>query len=81
MKKGTKMLLFALCVGAILFSAFINTTIKGWVYEYIVVPELNTQENEEEYSDSLFYTTVGMVLLNNLIPFTLGAAIGLYAIL
>lgn len=75
------MLTFFLCVGAILFSAFINTTIKGWVYEYIVSPELEHAETEEEYSDSIYYTTVGMVLLNNLIPFTLGAAIGLYSIL
>jgi hypothetical protein len=71
-----------MCVAAVLFSVFINTTIKGWVYENIVSPEIERAgENEDEYSDSLFYTTVGMVILNNLIPFTLGAMIGLYAIL
>ena len=75
------MLLFALIVSAVLFSVFINTQIKSWVYQYIVEPELEEIEADDEPSSSLVYTTIGMVLLNNLIPFTLGAAIGLYAVL
>ena len=75
------MVLFALIVAAVLFSVFINTQIKSWVYQYIVEPELAEIEDSDEPSSSLVYTTIGMVLLNNLIPFTLGAAIGLYAVL
>jgi hypothetical protein len=75
------MLLAILIVVAILFSVFINTTIKSWVYNNIVSPELEELNEDEEPSDSLFYTTVVLVLVNNMIPFVLGAAIGLYAIL
>ena len=64
---------------AMLFSMLINTTIKKWVYENIIEPELEQMEDGDE-SHSLFFTTLGVVLLNNLIPLTLGVAIGLYAI-
>ena len=64
---------------AMLLSMFINTTIKKWVYENIIEPELEQMEEGDE-SSSLFYTTLGVVLLNNLIPLTIGVAIGLHAI-
>ena len=73
------MLLTILVAGAVLFSVFINTTIKKWVYENVIEPELEQMEEGDE-SSSLFYTTLGVVLLNNLIPLTIGVAIGLHAI-
>ena len=66
-------------IAAMLLSMFINTTIKKWVYENIIEPELEQMEEGDE-SSSLFYTTLGVVLLNNLIPLTIGVAIGLHAI-
>jgi hypothetical protein len=64
---------------ALLGSMLINTTIKKWVYENIIEPELEAMEEGDE-SSSLFFTTLGVVLLNNLIPLTIGVAIGLHAI-
>lgn len=64
---------------AVLASMLINTTIKKWVYETIIEPELAQMEDGDE-SSSLFFTTLGVVLLNNLIPLTIGVAIGLHAI-
>ena len=75
------MLSFVLVIAAVLFSVFINTQIKSWIYANIVEPELAELEEGDEPSDSLFYTTVLMVVINNLIPLTLGVAIGIYAIL
>ena len=73
------MINFLIVPVALLFSMIINTTIKKWIYEYIVEPELDQMEDGEE-SSSLFYTTLAMVLINNLIPLTIGVAIGLYTI-
>jgi hypothetical protein len=64
---------------ALIGSMLINTTIKKWVYETIIEPELDQMEEGDE-SSSLFFTTLGVVLLNNLIPLTIGVAIGLHAI-
>ena len=69
-----------LIVAALVVSTVLNTTIKGWVYANIIEPELDEMQEDEE-SRYLFFTALGLVLINNLIPFTLGAAIGLYAIL
>ena len=75
------MLAFILVIAAVLFSVFINTQIKSWIYSNIVEPELEELGGNEEPSDSLVYTTIAMVLINNLIPLTLGVAIGIHAIL
>lgn len=91
-KKGTNiMLLFALIVGAIVLSITVNSFIKSIVleslYEGAVKDALENGADENGHyhghvdKDSLFYTTIAVVLINNLIPFALGAAIGLYAIL
>ena len=73
------MINFLIVPAALLFSMLVNTTIKKWVYEYIIEPELDQMEEGDE-SSSLFFTTLGVVMLNNLIPLTIGVAIGLYAI-
>ena len=70
-----------LIVSGIIVSSVLNATIKGWVYEHIIEPEMEELKEGEEESGSLFFTAVGLVLLNNLIPFTLGALVGLYAIM
>jgi len=75
------MFLTIIIVFSIMFSVFINTTIKNWVYQNIISPEIDELKDGEEPSSSLMYTTMAMLVVNNMIPFTLGAAIGLYAIL
>lgn len=85
------MLLFALIVGAILVSITINTFIKSVVMESLYANAVKDAiedgpDDDGIYRgsldrDSMFLTTLGVVIINNLIPFTLGAAIGLYAIL
>jgi hypothetical protein len=74
------MINFLIVPAALIFSMLVNTTIKKWVYEYIIEPELDQMEEGDE-SSSLFFTTLGVVMLNNLIPLTIGVAIGLYAVL
>ena len=73
------MINFLIVPVALIFSMMVNTTIKKWVYENIIEPELEQMEEGDE-SSSLFFTTLGVVLLNNLIPLTIGVAIGLHAI-
>lgn len=75
------MFLTALITSAILLSVAVNTVIKNWVVKYILLDELEDIKDDEEVSTSVVYTTIGLVLVNNLIPFTLGAIIGLYAIM
>ena len=75
------MVLTALITSAILLSVAVNTVIKNWVVKYILLDELEDIKDDEEVSTSVVYTTIGLVLVNNLIPFTLGAIIGLYAIM
>jgi|688.fasta_scaffold1081201_2 hypothetical protein len=74
------MINFLIVPAALIFSMLVNTTIKKWVYEYIIEPELDQMEEGDE-SSSLFFTTLGVVMLNNLIPLTIGVAIGLYTVL
>ena len=74
------MINFLIVPVALIFSMLVNTTIKKWVYEYIIEPELDQMEEGDE-SSSLFFTTLGVIMLNNLIPLTIGVAIGLYAII
>jgi len=56
---------------------FINTFIRGFVYSNVV----DQEDTDEETSIGLLLTAIGIVLVSNMIPFTLGAIIGLYAIL
>ena len=74
------MINFLIVPVALIFSMLVNTTIKKWVYEYIIEPELDQMEEGDE-SSSLLFTTLGVIMLNNLIPLTIGVAIGLYAII
>ena len=75
------MLLTALIISAILLSVAVNTVIKNWVVKYILLDELEDVKDDEDVSSSVVFTTIGLVLVNNMIPFTLGAIIGLYAIM
>lgn len=75
------MLLTALIISAILLSVAVNTVIKNWVVKYILLDELEYVKDDEQVSSSVVFTTIGLVLVNNMIPFTLGAIIGLYAIM
>jgi hypothetical protein len=56
---------------------FINTFIRGFVYSNVV----DQEDTDEETSIGLLLTAIGVILVSNMIPFTLGAIIGLYAIL
>jgi hypothetical protein len=71
------MLLAFLITGSLILSMFINTFIRGFVYSNIV----DQEDTDEETSIGLLLTAIGVVLVSNMIPFTLGAIIGLYAIL
>lgn len=84
------MLLFALIVGAIILSIVLNSFIKGFMLDALYADAIedaleNGKDENGMYQTSIdrstmFYTTLGVIIVNNLIPFTLGAAIGLYAI-
>ena len=71
------MFLAAIIIGALLLSAFVNTAIKGYVYDSV----LRDAEINDEPSTGMLLTAFGVILVNNLIPFTLGCVIGLYAII
>jgi hypothetical protein len=71
------MLLTFLIVGCLILSVSINTFIKGVVYSNVA----DHEETEDGPSTGLFLTAFGVVVISNMIPFTLGAIIGLYAIL
>jgi hypothetical protein len=73
------MFLTLLIIVSLILSVSINTFIKGMVYANVSEHE-ETDEREETQS-GLFLTALGVVLISNMIPFTLGAIIGLYAIL
>jgi hypothetical protein len=74
------MFLAVIIIAAISFSMIVNTSIKSWVYEHIIDPELEEVEKGKE-SGPLMISALGLILLNNLIPFTLGTMIGLYVIM
>ena len=71
------MFLALLIISSIILSASLNTFIKGMVYANVVEHE----DTEDETRSGLFMTALGVVLISNMIPFTLGVAVGLYAIL
>ena len=71
------MLLAFIIIGALIISAVLNTAIKGFVYDSVV----HDLEIDEEPTRSMLYTALGVVIVNNLIPLTLGCMIGLYAII
>jgi len=71
------MFLTLLIIGSLILSMFINTFIKGFVYSNVV----DQEDTDEETSIGLLLTAIGVILVSNMIPFTLGAIIGLYAIL
>ena len=62
------MFIFGLILGAIFLSIMLNTTIKAVVYG-------------DDMTNVNIWTVFGIVVVNNLIPLTLGCIIGLYAIL
>jgi hypothetical protein len=72
------MFLTFLIIGCLLLSVMLNTFIKGVVYSSI--PD-HDEVDEEEVPDGLILTALGVLIISNLIPFTFGAIIGLYAIL
>ena len=71
------MFLILLIIAAIILSAFTSTFIKGMVYANI---DERAEEDDETHT-GLFITALGVILISNMIPFTLGVAVGLYAIL
>ena len=72
------MFLILLILSSLILSVFVNTFIKGMVYANVVE---NENAEEEESHTGLFMTALGVVIISNMIPFTLGVAVGLYAIL
>ena len=71
------MFLAAIIIGALLLSATLNTAIKGYVYDSV----LREAETHDEPTTGMLLTAFGVILVNNLIPLTLGCIIGLYAII
>ena len=71
------MLLAILIITALVASAFITGLIKDRAYRDIVMDEV---ESGVVKTDVLF-TALGVIIISNLVPFILGAVIGIYAIL
>jgi hypothetical protein len=71
------MFLAVIIIGALILSAFLNTAIKGYVYDSI----LREAEVNDEPTTAMLLTALGVIIVNNMIPLTLGCMIGLYAIM
>jgi len=71
------MFLAVIIIGALILSATLNTAIKGYVYDSV----LRESEMNDEPTTGMLITAFGVIVVNNLIPLTLGCMIGLYAIL
>ncbi|NDB60805.1 hypothetical protein EB001_20530 [bacterium] len=71
------MTLAIMIITALVASALITGFIKDRAYRDIVMDEI---EAGVVKTDVLF-TALGVIIISNLVPFTLGALIGLYAIL
>jgi hypothetical protein len=70
------MFLAVIIIGALILSATLNTAIKGYVYDSVL-----RDSEVDEPTTGMLLTAFGVILVNNLIPLTLGCAIGLYAIM
>jgi hypothetical protein len=62
---------------SLILSVTVNTFIKGIIYSSVD----ERDDIDEESTSGIILTAVGVILISNMIPFTLGAIIGLYAIL
>ena len=72
------MLVAVLTISALFVSAFITGLIKNRAYRDIPVEEI---EDDEDVSADLFFTALGVIIISNLIPFMLGALVGIYVIM
>ena len=72
------MFLAFLIFSALVVSALITGFVKDKAYKDIPMEDI---ENDEDIKADLFFTALGVIIISNLIPFMLGAAIGIYAIL
>ena len=72
------MFLVFLTITALVASAMITGFIKNGMYKDIPMEDI---ENDEDIRADLFFTALGVIIISNLIPFMLGAAIGIYATL
>ena len=70
------MFLAFLIISALLASAFITGYVKNTVYSFLSKEEID----EENMEYDVIFTALGVVIISNLVPFTLGAMIGIYAI-
>lgn len=71
------MTLAILIITALVASAFITGIIKDRAYRDISMDEIDSGVIKTD----LFFTALGVIIISNLVPFMLGAAIGIYAIL
>jgi len=71
------MFLALLIIMSLILSVTVNTFIKGIIYSSVD----ERDDIDEESTSGIILTAVGVILISNMIPFTLGAIIGLYAIL
>lgn len=71
------MFLAFLIVWALFSSAMITGFIKNMAYKAYADEEVD----DENLRSDIFFTALGVIMVSNLIPFTLGALIGIYAIL
>jgi hypothetical protein len=73
------MFLAVIIIGALILSATLNTAIKGYVYDSVI---RNLGEDiPDEPTTGMLLTALGVIIVNNMIPLTLGCMIGLYAIM
>jgi hypothetical protein len=71
------MLLAIIIITALFASAFITGIIKDRAYRDIPMEDIE----DDVVKTDLFFTALGVIIISNLVPFMLGAAIGIYAIL
>ena len=71
------MILAFLIIAALVASAFITGFIKDIAYRNITKEDIE----DDVLTMDLVVTAMGVIVINNLVPFTLGALIGIYAIL
>lgn len=71
------MTLAIMIITALFASALITGIIKDRAYRDISASEMES----DVIKTDLLLTALGVIVINNLVPFTLGALIGIYAIM
>ena len=72
------MFLAFLIITALVTSACFTGFIKNRAYRDISDKDI---ENDEDIRSDVVFTALGVIIISNLVPFMLGAVIGIYAIM